>query len=34
MPQSVLVTGAFGQLGDELWQRFSVHDPRQHLWYY
>ncbi len=20
--------------GDELWTRFSVHDPRQHLWYY
>jgi (p)ppGpp synthase/HD superfamily hydrolase len=20
--------------GDELWQRFSVHDPQQHLWYY
>lgn len=21
-------------VGDELWQRFSVHDPQQHLWYY
>jgi (p)ppGpp synthase/HD superfamily hydrolase len=20
--------------GDELWQRFSVHDPQEHLWYY
>jgi (p)ppGpp synthase/HD superfamily hydrolase len=20
--------------GDELWQRFSVHDPEKHLWYY
>ncbi|MGB6209365.1 MAG: hypothetical protein WBF82_20725, partial [Mycobacterium sp.] len=20
--------------GDELWQRFSVKDPQQHLWYY
>jgi (p)ppGpp synthase/HD superfamily hydrolase len=20
--------------GPELWQRFSVHDPQQHLWYY
>jgi (p)ppGpp synthase/HD superfamily hydrolase len=20
--------------GDDLWQRFSVHDPQQHLWYY
>jgi hypothetical protein len=20
--------------GDELWQRFSVKDPKQHLWYY
>ena len=20
--------------GDELWQRFSIHDPQQHLWYY
>ena len=20
--------------GEELWQRFSVHDPQQHLWYY
>lgn len=20
--------------GDELWQRFSVHDPNAHLWYY
>jgi (p)ppGpp synthase/HD superfamily hydrolase len=20
--------------GDALWQRFSVHDPQQHLWYY
>jgi hypothetical protein len=20
--------------GDELWQRFSVRDPQQHLWYY
>lgn len=20
--------------GDELWQRFSVHDPDKHLWYY
>jgi (p)ppGpp synthase/HD superfamily hydrolase len=24
----------FRALGDELWQRFSVKDPRQHLWYY
>ena len=24
----------FREHGDELWQRFSVHDPRQHLWYY
>lgn len=21
-------------VGDELWQRFSEHDPHQHLWYY
>lgn len=21
-------------VGDELWQRFSVNDPEQHLWYY
>ncbi len=20
--------------GDELWQRFNVKDPQQHLWYY
>jgi (p)ppGpp synthase/HD superfamily hydrolase len=20
--------------GEQLWQRFSVHDPREHLWYY
>jgi (p)ppGpp synthase/HD superfamily hydrolase len=20
--------------GDDLWQRFSIHDPQQHLWYY
>jgi (p)ppGpp synthase/HD superfamily hydrolase len=20
--------------GDELWQRFNIHDPQQHLWYY
>ena len=20
--------------GPELWKRFSVHDPQQHLWYY
>ena len=20
--------------GDELWQRFSPHDPEKHLWYY
>jgi (p)ppGpp synthase/HD superfamily hydrolase len=20
--------------GDELWQRFNVHDPQEHLWYY
>ena len=20
--------------GDDLWQRFSTHDPQQHLWYY
>jgi hypothetical protein len=20
--------------GDNLWQRFSVQDPQQHLWYY
>jgi (p)ppGpp synthase/HD superfamily hydrolase len=24
----------FREHGDELWQRFSVHDPSQHLWYY
>jgi (p)ppGpp synthase/HD superfamily hydrolase len=24
----------FRDLGDELWQRFNVHDPQQHLWYY
>jgi (p)ppGpp synthase/HD superfamily hydrolase len=24
----------FRDLGPELWTRFSVHDPRQHLWYY
>jgi (p)ppGpp synthase/HD superfamily hydrolase len=24
----------YHDLGDELWQRFSVKDPQQHLWYY
>ena len=24
----------FREHGDELWQRFSVHDPQKHLWYY
>lgn len=24
----------FRERGDELWQRFSVHDPQKHLWYY
>lgn len=24
----------FRALGDELWQRFSVKDPKDHLWYY
>lgn len=24
----------FRALGDEVWQRFSVQDPQQHLWYY
>jgi (p)ppGpp synthase/HD superfamily hydrolase len=24
----------FRDLGPELWTRFSVHDPQQHLWYY
>jgi len=24
----------FRALGDELWQRFNVTDPQQHLWYY
>jgi (p)ppGpp synthase/HD superfamily hydrolase len=24
----------FRAYGDELWQRFSVKDPQQHLWYY
>ncbi|MGH3959361.1 HD domain-containing protein [Mycobacterium sp.] len=24
----------FRDLGDELWQRFNVADPQQHLWYY
>lgn len=24
----------FRALGDDLWQRFSVRDPQQHLWYY
>jgi (p)ppGpp synthase/HD superfamily hydrolase len=24
----------FREHGDELWQRFSVHDPQRHLWYY
>ena len=24
----------YHDIGDELWQRFSVKDPQQHLWYY
>ncbi len=24
----------FREVGDQLWQRFSVQDPKQHLWYY
>ena len=24
----------FRALGNEVWQRFSVQDPRLHLWYY
>jgi (p)ppGpp synthase/HD superfamily hydrolase len=24
----------FRDLGDELWQRFKVRDPQEHLWYY
>jgi (p)ppGpp synthase/HD superfamily hydrolase len=24
----------YHDIGDELWQRFSVKDPRQHLWYH
>jgi (p)ppGpp synthase/HD superfamily hydrolase len=24
----------FRDLGDDLWERFRVHDPQQHLWYY
>jgi hypothetical protein len=24
----------FREVGDQLWQRFSVEDPKQHLWYY
>ncbi|GAB3034983.1 hypothetical protein [Mycobacterium bourgelatii] len=24
----------FRQTGSELWQRFSVKDPEDHLWYY
>ncbi len=24
----------YRRIGDDLWQRFSVHDPHEHLWYY
>lgn len=24
----------YRRVGDDLWQRFSVHDPHEHLWYY
>lgn len=24
----------YRRIGDQLWQRFSIHDPQQHLWYY
>jgi (p)ppGpp synthase/HD superfamily hydrolase len=24
----------FREVGDQLWQRFSVKDPKEHLWYY
>ena len=24
----------FRDVGDQLWQRFSQHDPQEHLWYY
>jgi hypothetical protein len=24
----------FRAVGEQLWDRFSVHDPHQHLWYY
>jgi (p)ppGpp synthase/HD superfamily hydrolase len=24
----------YRDVGDELWQRFSQHDPKEHLWYY
>jgi hypothetical protein len=24
----------YRRLGGQLWQRFSIHDPQQHFWYY